>query len=148
MSYRAPVLVGARVATTSLPERRYGLFEPAIDAGASAARSVVIPDLRQDATTRTNLGIVNLTVAVPVRLEIFDGATGRLAASRDLPALAPNELRQLNGVLRELAPSVARGWARLVPAGGGALGAFAVILDGAEPGLGTDDGAFVPGVPE
>lgn len=137
---------GLRVSATAAGDR-FGVFEPPVPTEAS---SVVVPDLRRDAATRTNLAIVNgLGFGGPhrFRVEFHDGESGQLAGSRDL-VLERGGRVQLDDVLRELAPSVARGWARVVPSFPTVFSAYAVVMDGAVPGEGTDDGAFVPGVPE
>lgn len=142
------VLAGVRVTNVTLDGRSHGLFEPGV-LEPHHSTSVVVPDLRQDERTRTNLAVVNLrSQSATFRLEIFDGATGRLAASRDEIPLARNELLQINAVLRELCPGVERAWARIRPAVEGSFLAYAVINDGSAPGRGTDDGSFVMGVPE
>lgn len=146
--YFQPILVGARVSTAAPGGRFYGLFEPAVDGWSAGGGASTVPDLRQDERLRTNLGIVNLGGTTSFRLEIHDGETGRLVATRDVPGLAPGELIQLNSVLRDLAPSTRRGWARVVPSSPARFLAYGVVMDGPEPCVGTDDGSFVYGLPE
>ena len=146
------IYAGIRVSSGAAGGPSYGVFELATPQDPLNAYSAVVPDLRQDTTTRTNLGIVNL-VSGPMtyRLEIVDGETGGLVASRDDLVLAANELRQLNSVLLDLAPGTTRAWARVTPLAPYApvrFGAYAVVNDGPRPGQGTDDGSFVPGIPE
>ena len=142
------VLAGVRVTSVTPDGRSHGLFEPAV-LEPHHSTSVVVPDLRQDGKTRTNLAVVNLrSQSATFELEVFDGATGRLAASRDEIPLARNELLQINAVLREMCPGVERAWARIRPAVEGSFVAYAVINDGSAPGRGTDDGSFVMGLPE
>ncbi len=142
------VLAGVRVTSVTPDGRSHGLFEPAV-LEPHHATSVIVPDLRQDGKTRTNLAVVNLrSQSATFELEVFDGATGRLAASRDEIPLARNELLQINAVLREMCPGVERAWARIRPAVEGSFVAYAVINDGSAPGRGTDDGSFVMGLPE
>jgi VCBS repeat protein len=146
------VFAGIRVASGVAGGASYGVFEPAIPRDPLNASSAVVPDLTQDGSTRTNLGILNLTSAQPAfRVEIFDGMTGGLVASRDDLVLKGNELRQLNSVLLDLAPGTTRAWARVSPLAPYAplpFSAYAVVNDGAEPGQGTGDGSFIPGIPE
>ena len=137
---------GLRVSTTG-EKGRFGVFEQPI---ASEAASVVLPDLRRDASTRTNLVIVNghgFGGLHLFRLEVHDGDTGDLAAAREI-TLERGARIQLDDVLRDLVPSVARAWARIVPSFPTDFSAYAVVMDGAAPGERTDDGAFVAGVPE
>lgn len=146
--YLRKVLVGARVSTAASGGRHYGLFEPAVDGYGPGSGAATVPDLRQDERLRTNLGIVNLGGAIPFRVEIHDGESGNLVATRDVGSLASGELIQLNAVLRDLAPSTRRAWARIVPSVPTRFVAYGVVMDGPEPGLGTDDGSFVCGLPE
>lgn len=140
------VASGVRVSTRA-GESRYGLFEPGVPEDLLPVSPAVVPDLRQDAATRTNLGITNVGPAASFRLEIHDGETGALAAARDL-SLASGELLQLNAVLRDLAPGTSRGWARVVPLSSARFLPWGVVMDGPEPGVASDDGAFVFGLPE
>lgn len=140
------VLAGARVSTRA-GTARYGLFEAGVPEDLLPVSAAVVPDLRQDAATRTNLGITNEGPAASFRLEIHDGDTGTLAASRDL-SLASGELFQLNSVLRDLAPGTRRGWARVVPLSSARFLAWGIVMNGPEPGAASDDGSFVFGLPE
>lgn len=142
------ILAGVRVTSVTPDGRSHGLFEPAV-LEPHHATSVIVPDLRQDETTRTNLAIVNLrSQSATFLLEVFDGVTGHLAASRDEIPLARNELLQIDAVLREMCPGVERAWARIRAGSEGSFLAYAVINDGPAPGRGTDDGSFVMGLPE
>lgn len=142
------VLASARVLGTS---RRYGVAPPGIrrpvpDAGyASSLHSAWIPDLRQDDATRSNLVIVNLAWhAAQYLVELFD-PSGRPVASRRVDTSTAGWL-QINSILAEWAPGTTRGWARvteLEPQTARLFAAYAVINDGAAPGLGTGDGSIV-----
>lgn len=147
---------GARISNSPSAGRYYGVFEPALPQDPLLAFSTVVPDLRQDERTRTNLGLVNLYGGPQAfHIEITDGETGVLVASMDVQ-LAGYELRQLNAVLRVMAPATTRAWARVTaipqdaryPSPIGPFAAYAVVNDGPAPGQGTDDGSFIPGVPE
>ncbi len=146
------VFAGIRVSSGVSGGSSYGVFETATPQDPLDAFSAVVPDLRQDARTRTNLGILNL-VSGPMkfRVDIIDGMTGGLVASRDDLVLAGFEQRQLNSVLNDLAPGTTRAWARVTPLAPYApvpFAAYSVVNDGPQPGRGTDDGSFVPGIPE
>ena len=143
---------GVRVSSTPTAGRSYGVFEAATYRDALLAHSVVVPDLRQDERTRTNLGLVSLNSS-DYRIDLFDGVGGALVGSSNLH-LESNAFTQLSSILRDLAPGTTRAWARITPTSPYSAGsawpfaAYAVINDGAEPGQGTDDGSFVPAVPE
>jgi hypothetical protein len=146
------IYAGIRVSSAPAAGVSYGVFEPAMPQDPLFAFSAVVPDLRQDSRTRTNLGILNLYPSpISFRLEITDGETAELAASTDVQ-LAANELRQLNAVLNDMAPGTKHGWARVTPILQSGqptqFAAYAVVNDGAEPGQGTGDGSFVLGIPE
>jgi hypothetical protein len=117
------------------------------------ADSVVVPDLRQDAGARSNVGIFlgGGFESLDFRIEIRD-SSGALAGARDGVHLELGGVLQMNSILRDVAPGLTRGWARIIPSSGDlpppAFTAYGVVNDGAEPGQGTDDGSFVPAVPE
>jgi hypothetical protein len=148
------VYVGIRVSSAPSAGRSYGVFEPATSQETLYGFSAVVPDLRQDALTRSNLGLVNLfQYPQTFHFEIVNGQTGGVTASTDVQ-LEPNELRQFNSVLHDLAPGTSRAFARITPVpsagnyGAKPFAAYAVVNDGPEPGQGTDDGSFVPAIPE
>lgn len=147
------VFAGIRVSSGVSGGPSHGVFEAAAPREPLDAFSSVVPNLRQDGRTRTNLGILNL-VSVPMtfRVDIVDGGTGSLVATRDDLVLAGNELRQLNSVLLDLAPGTKRAWARVKPlspyTSHAPFAAYAVVNDGPAPGQGTDDGSFVAAIPE
>ncbi len=143
------ISIAARVATPG-GGGRYGLFFAAVPTGAEATTSASLFDLRQSAETRTNLALVNVgSVDASVdtfRIDLFDGATGRKAGSTDVEVPAKGFL-QLDAVLARHAPGVAQGYALVTrTAGSNPFLAFATVLDGAEPGKRSGDGAFVAAV--
>ncbi len=138
--------IGARISTAAPGGGRYGVFlSPVVfSTDYSPQTSAWIPDLRQDASFRTNLVLVGGVF----RVEIFD-PMGHLVATQDGVAEG-----QINGILKVWAPGLTRGWARvtrtaMLPGEDGmSFSAYAVINDGAEPGLGTGDGSIVWMEPE
>jgi hypothetical protein len=149
-----PLFAGIRVSTAPAAGRSYGVFVAAAPRQFLDAREAVVPDLRQDESARSNLGVVNLgSGAADFRIDVFAGADGSLAGTGTL-TVAPNGIAQINAILRDLAPGTARAWARVTPAvlHSGEFpwpfAAYAVINDGAVPGQGTDDGSFLPAIPE
>lgn len=108
---------------------------------------VFLDGLRQDATTRSNLALVNRGEAgATFRLEVFSGATGA-KAGETTETLGPLGFLQIGRVLATLAPAVADGWARVTPLAGAPYVTYAVLNDGASPGERTGDGAFVAASP-
>lgn len=147
-----PVFAGVRVSSAPAAGASYGVFEAATNEEALFAHSTVVPDLRQDARARTNLGLVGLASS-DFRVEVFDGASGALAGSATLH-LETNVFTQINAILPALAPGTTRAWARITPSSPSSAGsswpfvAYAIVNDGPRPGQGTGDGSFVPAIPE
>ncbi len=142
----SPGLAGARTThPSSVPEGRFGGFG-AGEGLVRHAREAFVYGLRQDASTRSNLAILNPSLSgspVPVAVEVLDGETGLVVARQTLAPLAPMEWRQLDRVL-ELAPGVTNGYVHLwVTGGDGRFVAYGVLNDGALPGRGTSDGNIV-----
>ena len=141
------VLVGAR--TSSAGETgRYGVFTPGLSAEALAGTAATLDLLRQDGENRTNLAIVDagLPGASEGRYEIdlFDGATGGLAAVVGPVTVAAGGWRQIGAILAAEAPGIATAWARVRrTTGPGPFLAYAVVNDGAAPGERSGDGAYV-----
>jgi hypothetical protein len=153
--YSYPMQAFARVLGEPL---RYGVSIAPVEKPAdprsfpAPARSAVVPDLRQDSAFRSNLVIAELyDLPQPslYRVDLFDAA-GRQVASREVRPAGSGWL-QINRILADWAPGTQRGWARvtqveplatedLTHAG---FVTYAVINDGAAPGLGTGDGSIV-----
>jgi hypothetical protein len=142
------IVAGAR---TMNPDQdgvgQYGVAYGAGPSADAATDAAVLFGLRQDAETRTNLALVNTAdgdgSAIQLRVELFDGDTGRLAGetTRDL---APLQFLQLGRVLADLAPGTANGYARVTRVSGGSpFITYSVVNDGAEPRQRSGDGAFV-----
>lgn len=141
------LLAGARTATGG-----FGVFTPAIGESEAAQSRARIVGLRQDAAVRSNLAIVNLGGSA-ARFTVFlhratDGA--RVVTLPDV-VLAAGEWRQFGGILAEKAPGVPEMFAVVTatPVGSTPLSfrgfiAYAVVNEGARPGLGSGDGSFVP----
>ena len=143
----SPGLAGARTThQSSAPEGRFGGFFSG-EGLVRHAREAFVFGLRQDASTRSNLAILNPSLngsPITVAVEVLDGETGLVVARQTLAPLAPMEWRQLDRVL-ELAPGVTNGYVHLSVTGGdGRFVAYGVLNDGASPGRGTDDGSVVP----
>jgi hypothetical protein len=131
--------------------RRYGVAPPAIVRPSPnpgyrpSLHAAWIPDLRQDDKTRSNLVIANLFwISASYFVELFD-AGGRPVASRRVETTNRGWL-QVNSILADWAPGTTRGWARISetePQMALSFAAYAVLNDGASPGLGTGDGSVV-----
>ncbi|MFN7990047.1 MAG: PKD domain-containing protein [Thermoanaerobaculia bacterium] len=128
----------------------FGLFLPALPASAAPGAEAVVVGLREDATSRTNLALVDVPpsdadAGDPARLsvQLFDGDTGRAAGAPVEVALAPGEWRQLDRVLARA--GVPQGWARITRTSGtNRFLAYGVRNDGSGSGPGTSDGSPLP----
>jgi len=105
--------------------------------------------LQQNGESRSNLALVNpfgyLTI---FRIELFDGNTGTMARTIENVSLPAGGWTQLNGILRDYAPGVQQGYARVIPvADGNGFVTYGVLNDGAAPGERTGDGAFITSAP-
>jgi len=138
---------GARTAAASRTgPGGYGLYYPTTPVSRSAAGDAWVYGLVQDASSRSNVAIANVGERggiIGVRLEVYDGTTGRLAGGSPEVLIAPRGWVQFEGVLAQL--GLAQGYVRVVRTQGvDGLAAYGVVNDGPTPGAGTDDGSFVP----
>ncbi|MBI5447069.1 MAG: hypothetical protein HY900_38360, partial [Deltaproteobacteria bacterium] len=134
------ILAGARTYATATPGR-YGVFTPAIASSAAASYQASLIGLRQDAEVRSNLAIVNTDSAPSIfRVDLFDPKSG-FPTSFQI-ALEPGRWIQIDRVLEKYAPGSTEAFASIF--GGPSFLAYAVVNDGARPGVGTGDGSYVP----
>jgi PKD repeat protein/photosystem II stability/assembly factor-like uncharacterized protein len=127
----------------------FGLFLPAVATAEAPTSEAVVVGLREDATSRSNLALVDIPPSesdpgAPARLsvQLFDGDTGLAAGAPVDVALAPGEWRQLDRVLSRAA---IQGWARITRTGGtNRFLAYGVRNDGSGRGPGTSDGSSLP----
>lgn len=149
------VVLGARTSTLPSATGRYGLFYGAVPEGAEATRAAWCYGLQQNSENRSNLAFVHAgsvgSEPIRLRVEIFDGETGRLVKTIEGPetTLAARAWTQLNGVLGGAADGIANGYIKVSRVSGtSAFLAYAVINDGAEPGQRSGDGAYIPMIVE
>ncbi len=147
----AAFLAGARVReASSTPSGSFGVYTPA--ARFTYSDAMLVSGLRQDGRNRSNLAIVVERLVPPsrFRVELFDGRTGTLARTIEgieasITYGAPSRI-QLDSVLWDA--GIPFGWARVVQTSGWSpFFAYAVVNDGAAPGLGSGDGTYLPGIP-
>jgi hypothetical protein len=145
------IFVGARTSTANLGVS-YGVFYSAVPAGMTAVGSAWLYDFQQTASDRTNLGLVNtgeIDESTDVfRVEIFDGDSGQLVSTVENLAVSSRRLLQISSLLDKCAPGTQQGYVRVTRVkGANPFIAFSVINDGAHPGEGSGDGAFVSSQP-
>ncbi len=135
-------MAGARTSTPAAGGGEYGAFYPS-SAMSRAARDAWVYGLQQGSGTRSNLAVANVGLEgsdLDVRLQVFDGATGRMASEETLPRLGPGAWFQKSGVLG----GVANGYCRLTVASGtDSFLAYGILNDGESPASGTNDGSYV-----
>ena len=141
------LFVGAR---TSSPGGggRYGLFYPATPFGQGNADVAWICGLQQNATSRTNLAIVNTGEAGSgddvFAIDVYEGGTGRLVHTESGITIGAKRWWQLNTILATYAPGVTDGYAAVRRISGqNPFLAYAVINDGGVPQQRSDDGAYL-----
>jgi hypothetical protein len=126
---------------------RYGLFYPAVPEGRAAQKVAWLYGLQQNTENRTNLTLVNTgekdNSLDVFKIELYDGVTGQIVQTIENVEVKPRKWLQLNSILSQ-APGTTQGYARIsLINGGNPFIAYAVINDGAAPGLRSGDGAFI-----
>ena len=141
------LFVGAR---TSSPGGggRYGLFYPATPYGQGKADVAWICGLQQNATSRTNLAIVNTGETGSgddvFAVDVYNGATGLLVHTETGITIGAKRWWQQNTVLATWAPGVTDGYVAVRRVGGSnPFLAYAVVNDGGIPQQRSDDGAYL-----
>ena len=141
------LFVGAR---TSSPGGggRYGLFYPATPNGQGKTDVAWICGLQQNATSRTNLAIVNTGEAGSgddvFAIDVYEGGTGRLVHTESGITVGAKRWWQQNIVLATYAPGVTEGYAAVRRvSGSNPFLAYGVINDGGIPQQRSDDGAYL-----
>jgi photosystem II stability/assembly factor-like uncharacterized protein len=140
------LFAGARTGAPAAGGGEYGLFYRALFLGESVPIEAWVFGLQQNATNRSNLAVVNPGNghdAITVRLDIYDGDTGKLAGSSASQSIPPGGWFQWSGILTS--HGVMNGYVRVVRLGGSSwMIAYGVVNDGATPGSGaTNDGSYV-----
>src|ERR1019366_6027796 len=84
------------------------------------------------------------SASIGLHVDLYDGATGLLAGSRDRP-LTYLVFLQLNTVLSQYAPSASQAYARITRTSGASrFLVYGVVNEGAAPGQRSGDGAVIP----
>jgi hypothetical protein len=135
-----PLLASSRTYNVGL-DGTYGLFLDGLSARQMAASGdeVWLPQLRQDASFRTNIGLVNCSdEAVRVRVFLYD-ASGNELVSR-MRTLQPRSWIQLQEPFSRLAgrSDIGSGSAKVSVASGQGVIAYASVIDNA-----TNDGTAI-----
>ena len=142
------IAIGARTSASG-GGGHYGVFYPAVPPGEAFEEEAWVEGLRQDGENRSNLALVNTGERDGgeslFTLEIYDGAAGALVNTVTGLRVPAGGWRQLNAVLGQYAPDATQGYARVrKEAGNNPFLAYGVINDGASPGQGSGDGAYLP----
>jgi hypothetical protein len=126
----------------------FGLFYGSLPEGSACQASAWIYGLQQSDQTRTNLALVNTgeldSGNSTFKIELFDGESGMKVNTLESITLNCKGWMQIGTILAQYAPGTAQGFARITKtAGTNPFIVYAVINDGARPGQGTGDGAFL-----
>jgi hypothetical protein len=114
------------------PGGTYGQFFPAVDgaAGLTPARSGILPHLKRDANSRTNMGFLNLAdQTANVRVTVF-GATGEQLGQPILRNVPARQWIQINDVIGHTGDTTAAlAWATVeVTSPGTSVWAYASVI--------------------
>ncbi len=151
------VAAGYAGARTSSPAKtgsgKYGLFYAAVGSSSRASAASWVYGLRQDSEVRSNVAVaasLENSAAITVHAELYNGATGTLAATTPSVSLAPGGWKQWGDLLSSA--GIAQGYVRVVNESAvsvpsSSFTAYGVVNDGPTAGsaTGTDDGSYVPG---
>ncbi|HVN82577.1 MAG TPA: M12 family metallo-peptidase [Terriglobia bacterium] len=126
----------------------FGLFYGSLPEGTTCQGSTWIYGLQQNEKTRTNLALVNTgeldSSSTTFKIELFDGESGTKVNTLESITLNSRRWMQIGTILSQYATGTAQGFARITKtAGTNPFIVYAVINDGAQPGQGTGDGAFL-----
>jgi hypothetical protein len=140
---------GARTSAPAPEGGQFGLFCAGVPLPETAAAGSWVFGLQQNGATRSNLALYNASGnqgPVTLQFDVFDGDTGRKAATSPPVALSPGQWKQFNSVLKTW--GLSNGYVRVTRISGKAgWGAYGVVNDGGSPGSGTGDGSFVAMTP-
>ena len=141
----SPNLLAVARTTASGLGGHFGLASSAEAVPYALGSTCWLDGLRQDETHRTNVGLVNLAYysSAHYRLDVFDGDTGRLATTIPDVEVGIGGWTQINSLLYTYAPGVTNAYVLATLSGGSVPVAYAVLNDGAGPGLGNGDGTFL-----
>jgi pseudomonalisin len=137
--------VGARTASQG-DGGEYGLFYRALSVSEAASTDTWIFGLQQNATTRSNVALVNLGdtgTSITVRFDVFDGDTRSFVGSTAPSILSPGAWTQFSAFLPGF--GVSNGYVHAVRTSGTShFVAYGVLNDGATSSSGrTNDGSYV-----
>jgi hypothetical protein len=146
----SPLDVAATVRTTTMvSDGRAGLSYQGISLAGMLTKPAYVFGLRQNATDRSNLAILNTGSAtdgdVTLSLTIYSGDSGEvLGITLPDETLPPGGFKQFNSILGMTGIGFSNGFVRIERASGTApYYAYGVINDQV-----TSDGSFVPPIPE
>ena len=145
------LLLGARTSAPGSVKGRYGLYYAAIPSGGSATGSAWLFGLQQNGENRTNVAFLSTGEAdgsaIRLRVELFDGDTGRTVATIEgsETTLEARRWSQIGTILASYAAGTTNAYARVSRvSGANPFVAYAVINDGGAPGQRSGDGAYLP----
>jgi len=136
--------VGARTASPAPGGGGYGLFYPGVTAVTQAQEEAWVYGLVQNASSRSNLAILNAgpgLTEITVRVDVFATNFGVLVGGTTV-TLPAGGWSQINTILAPY--SLSEGYVRIrLTSGTNRFVAYGVVNDGSNPGRGTSDGSYV-----
>ncbi len=142
------VVLGARTsASGDSAGGRFGLFYTAVPYGQASIDSAWVFSLQQNSENRTNLAIVNTgeidTSDDIFAIDLYDGETSTIVKTLNSVVVRAHGWIQIGTILNN-ASGVQHGYAEIRrTSGNNPFITYAVINDGASPGLRTGDGAYI-----
>jgi hypothetical protein len=131
---------------------RYSLYYAGVPYGTASTTSAWLYGLQQNTENRSNLALVN-TGEIDgnpdiFSIDLFDGTTGVKVNTIEGITLGPKRWMQINSILAQYTQGTTQGYAQVRRTGGAnPFITYAVVNDGAAPGLRSGDGAFISSSP-
>jgi PKD repeat protein len=124
---------------------RAGLSYAGVDVTKAFKEPVAIFGLRQNAADRSNLALANASTTSPVTLTVYVvKGDGTSSIKFDPLTLQPGEWNQYNNILTQADSSFSEGWILIEPSSSAVpFLAYGVFNDN-----GTNDGSYVPAIPD
>jgi hypothetical protein len=140
----AGLFLGVRTSARK-PEGRYGVFYEAVPEDELATRTCRIPAVREDGSVRTNIAIVNAGEnRNSFRILVTDPSRRVTGITEKLVSVEPGGWLQIPAILSTLGTELTEARVSITAVESNArFLAYGVTNDGATPGSGTDDPAYL-----
>lgn len=145
LSNAAAGYAAARTTAPIVGVGRAGLSYPGVDVTKAFKEDVAIFGLRQNTSDRSNLALVNASTTSPVTLTVYVVKGDGTGAIKFEPiTLQPGQWSQYDGILTQADSTLTEGWILIEPSSTTVpYLAYGVFNDN-----GTNDGSYVPAIPD